>query len=45
MPLLYELVKKMFSVASSIVLKSVNNDKAYFSKIKGFPNGFEAEEL
>jgi hypothetical protein len=45
MPLLYELVKKMFSVASSIVLKSVNNDKAYFSKIEGFRNGFEAEEL
>jgi hypothetical protein len=44
-PLLYELVKKMFSVAPSIVVKSVNNEKAYFSKIEGFLNGFEVEEF
>jgi hypothetical protein len=44
-PLLYELVKKMFSVASTIVVKSVNNEKAYFNKIEGFPNGIEAEEF
>jgi hypothetical protein len=44
-PLLYELVKKMFSVAPAIVIKSVNNEKAHFSKIEGFPNGFEAEEF
>jgi hypothetical protein len=44
-PLLYELVKKMFSVAPSIMVKSVNNEKAYFSKIEGFLNGFEIEEF
>jgi hypothetical protein len=44
-PLLYELVKKMFSVAPSIVLQSVNSDQTYFSKIEGFPNSFEVEEF
>jgi hypothetical protein len=44
-PLLYELVKKMFSVAPSIVLKSVNNEKSFISKMEGFPNGFEVEEF
>jgi hypothetical protein len=40
-PLLYEQVEKKFSVAPS----TPNNEKTYFSKIKGFPNGFEAEEF
>jgi hypothetical protein len=44
-PLVYELVKKMFSVAPSMVVKSVNNEKLLFSKIEGFPNGFAAEEF
>jgi hypothetical protein len=44
-PLLYELVKKMFSAAPSIVLKSVNNEKLFISKLEGFPNGFEVEEF
>jgi hypothetical protein len=44
-PLLYELVKKMFSVAPSIVLKSVNNDTPFINKLEGFPNGFEVEEF
>jgi hypothetical protein len=44
-PLVYELVKKMLSVAPSLVVKSVNNEKLSFSKIEGFPNGFEAEEF
>jgi hypothetical protein len=44
-PLLYELIKKMFSVAPSIVLKSVNNDTSFISKLEGFPNGFEVEEF
>jgi hypothetical protein len=44
-PLLYELVKKMFSAAPSTVLKSVNNEKPCISKLEGFPNGFEVEEF
>jgi hypothetical protein len=44
-PLLYELVKKMYNVAPSIVLKSVNNQKLMISKIESFPNGLEVEEF
>jgi hypothetical protein len=44
-PLVYELVKKMFNVAPSLSVKSVNDEKLVFSKIEGFPNGFAAEEF